>query len=97
MIDITYDPSKDRANIIKHGVSLGMASILEWSEVVAYVDTRRDYREVREVGFGLIAERLYCVVFTQRRKAMHIISMRKANKREVKSYVEQAQDRHADG
>lgn len=96
-MDITYDPSKDEANIVKHGVSLEMAAMLEWSEVMAYVDTRRDYREVREVGFGLIAERLYCVVFTQRREAMHIISMRKANKREVKSYVEQTQDHYAVG
>ncbi|VUD64241.1 hypothetical protein UKMH10_4107 [Burkholderia pseudomallei] len=45
---------------------------------------------MREVGFGVIGDRLYCVVFTQRGDSMHIISMRKANKREVKSYVEQA-------
>lgn len=96
-MDITYDPSKDEAKIVKHGVSLEMAAMLEWSEVMAYVDTRQDYREVREVGFGLIVERLYCIVFTQRREAIHIISMRKANKREVKSYVEQTQDHYADG
>ncbi len=57
-------------------------------KVLAYVDTRRDYDEVREVGFGLIASRLYCAVFTQRGDAMHIISMRKANKREVMHYAE---------
>ncbi|ARK71137.1 BrnT family toxin [Burkholderia pseudomallei] len=57
---------------------------------MSYVDDRRDYSEVREVGFGVIGDRLYCVVFTQRGDSMHIISMRKANKREVKSYVEQA-------
>ncbi|WP_229657149.1 BrnT family toxin [Burkholderia pseudomallei] len=59
-------------------------------DVLSYVDDRRDYSEVREVGFGVIGDRLYCVVFTQRGDLMHIISMRKANKREVKSYVEQA-------
>ncbi|AHE37193.1 Protein of uncharacterised function (DUF497) [Burkholderia pseudomallei] len=59
-------------------------------DVLSYVDDRRDYSEVREVGFGVIGDRLYCVVFTQRGDSMHIISMRKANKREVKSYVEQA-------
>ncbi|CAJ5905561.1 BrnT family toxin [Burkholderia pseudomallei] len=58
--------------------------------MLSYVDDRRDYSEVREVGFGVIGDRLYCVVFTQRGDSMHIISMRKANKREVKSYVEQA-------
>ncbi|WP_232733680.1 BrnT family toxin [Burkholderia pseudomallei] len=58
--------------------------------MLSYVDDRRDYSEVREVGFGVIGDRLYCVVFTQRGDSMHIISMRKANKREAKSYVEQA-------
>ncbi|RKR46299.1 BrnT family toxin [Paraburkholderia sp. BL17N1] len=88
-MDITYDPAKNELNIANHGVSFELAKELDWSDVMAYVDARRDYREIREVGFGLIGERLYCVVFTQRGNAMHIISMRKANKREVKSYVEQ--------
>ncbi|MCA8037858.1 BrnT family toxin [Burkholderia arboris] len=88
-MDITFDLAKNVANITKHGVSLKLAAELDWSEVMACVDTRHDYKEVREIGFGVIDERLYCVVFTQRGSMMHIISMRKANKREVKSYVEQ--------
>lgn len=62
--------------------------------------TREHARKVQEVfahlptnatkRFGVIGDRLYCVVFTQRGDSMHIISMRKANKREAKSYVEQA-------
>lgn len=51
-------------------------------------DTRKDYKEVRKIGYGPIADRLYCVVFTQRGSTMHIISMRKANSREVRKYVE---------
>lgn len=89
-MDITFDPTKNETNIAKHGVSLALAAQLDWSDVLSYVDDRRDYSEVREVGFGVIGDRLYCVVFTQRGDSMHIISMRKANKREVKSYVEQA-------
>ncbi|CRY45636.1 hypothetical protein AQ808_28955 [Burkholderia pseudomallei] len=89
-MDITFDPTKNKTNIAKHGVSLALAAQLDWSDVLSYVDDRRDYSEVREVGFGVIGDRLYCVVFTQRGDSMHIISMRKANKREAKSYVEQA-------
>jgi uncharacterized protein len=88
-MDITFDPAKNEINVTKHGVSLALAAKLDWSEVMAYVDARHDYREIREVGFGVIDDRLYCVVFTQRGNAMHVISMRKANKREFKSYVEQ--------
>jgi uncharacterized protein len=88
-LDITYYPVKDELNVANHGVSLELAAELDWSEVVAYVDTRRDYCEVREVGFGVVDGRLYCVVFTQRGRTMRVISMRKANKREIRSYVEQ--------
>ncbi|HEY3597095.1 MAG TPA: BrnT family toxin [Paraburkholderia sp.] len=93
--DITYDTAKSESNLAKHGVDLSLAMWLDWSEVMAHADTRRDYREVREIGFGVIDERLFCVVFTQRGEIMHIISMRKANQREVNDYVEQTQNHHA--
>lgn len=51
-------------------------------------DIRRDYRELREVGFTVINERLYVAVFVQRGEVMRIISLRKANKRDVKLYDE---------
>lgn len=88
-MDITFDPTKDASNQAKHGVSLTLAAMFDWPNVMVAVDDRRDYREVREIGFGVIGDRLYCVVFTQRGDAMHIISLRKANKREVTNYVEQ--------
>ncbi|MBV6274193.1 BrnT family toxin [Alcaligenaceae bacterium CGII-47] len=50
---------------------------------------RRDYGELREIGYGVIQRRLYCVVFTLRGERIHVISLRKANSREVQSYVEQ--------
>lgn len=87
-MDITFDSAKDKANQTKHGVSLSLAQDLEWSEVMAKPDARRDYGELREIGYGVIENRLYCVVFTQRCNTMHVISMRKANSREVKHYAE---------
>ncbi|KAF7960286.1 hypothetical protein AWV80_35130 [Cupriavidus sp. UYMU48A] len=51
-------------------------------------DSRHDYCELREIGLGFIGPRLYCVVFTQRGDTFHIISLRKANAREVKHYAE---------
>ncbi|NYT61126.1 BrnT family toxin [Alcaligenaceae bacterium] len=88
-MEITFDPAKDKANQTKHGVSLELATELDWPEVMVKSDTRRDYGELREIGYGVIDSRLYCVVFTQRNDHMHIISLRKANRREVQSYVEQ--------
>lgn len=86
---ITFDPAKDKSNMVKHGVSLADAAELDWNSVVVKPDTRKDYLELREIGYGLIGDRLYCVVLVQRGESFHIISLRKANSREVKEYVEQ--------
>ena len=85
-MEITFDPAKDLLNQAKHGVSLAMAEAIDWSEVWFEVDDRMDYRELREIGYSVINGRLYCVVYTQRGNTMHIISLRKANRREVKRY-----------
>ena len=82
-MEITFDPAKDTSNIRKHGVSLVLASEIDWSEVIARPDNRRDYFELREIGYTIIHDRLYCVVFTQRGETMHIISLRKAEVRDV--------------
>lgn len=86
---ITFDHAKDIGNQAKHGLSLAFAENVDWSEVWSYVDERFDYQELREVGYSLIDGRLYCVVFTQRGNVMQIISMRKANRREVKRYEDE--------
>jgi uncharacterized protein len=88
-LDITFDQAKDKSNMAKHGLSLADASKLDWNSVMVKPDTRRDYQELREIGYGLIGDRLYCVVMVQRGTVFHIISLRKANSREVKEYVEQ--------
>jgi len=88
-MEITFDPAKDKANQTKHGVTLGLAAELDWPKVLVKPDMRRDYGELREIGYGVIGSRLYCVVFTQRNGHVHVISLRKANRREVQSYVEQ--------
>jgi uncharacterized DUF497 family protein len=87
-MEITFDPAKDASNQRKHGVSLALAFQIDWSDVLARPDDRHDYGELREIGYALIQDRLYCVVFTQRGEAMHVISLRKANRREVRDVQE---------
>lgn len=84
---IIYDSTKDEANIIKHGLSLADASRIDWSSLYAMEDTRHDYGEVRMIGYALIGVRLHCIVFTDRVSERRIISLRKANKKEVQNYV----------
>jgi uncharacterized DUF497 family protein len=87
-MEIAFDPIKDASNLCKHGIPLSLAAEIDWSDVWVKPVTRRDYGELREVGFAAIANRLYCVAFTQRGDIMHIISLRKANRREVRDVEE---------
>jgi hypothetical protein len=84
---IIYDPTKEQRNLNKHKVSLGEAEKLEWDLLRAKLDTRRDYGEERMIGYAPIGDRVFCVVFVDRNEERRIISLRKANDREVKHYA----------
>ena len=86
-MEIVFDPAKDASNVEKHGVSLAWAGELLWETLQAKLDDRRDYREQRFIGYALMADRLYCVVYTDRGDTRRVISLRKANYREVKRYA----------
>lgn len=87
-MEITFDPAKDANNIAKHGISLALVADLEWDTAVVWADVRHDYGEARMVSIGFIGARLYFVAFVDRGARRRIISLRKANKREVKWYAE---------
>lgn len=48
---------------------------------------RYDYDEIRMVGLAPLGTNLYYVVYTDRDEVRRIISLREANKREVRHYV----------
>ncbi len=52
------------------------------------VDDCFDYEEVREMALGFIGKRLHALVFTRRGEAIHVISVRKANDREIRRYIQ---------
>ena len=91
-MNVTFDPAKDAANEAKHGVSLTEAAGFEWDSAVVWPDTRRDYGEARMVALGYIGLRIMALVFVDRPPEQpterRIISLRKANSREVKRYAE---------
>jgi uncharacterized DUF497 family protein len=52
--------------------------------------TQHDYFELRMIGFAPIEQTVYCVVFVEREDdVMRVISLREANKREVRDYASQ--------
>ena len=84
---ITFDALKDTVNIDKHGITLAAANQLEWDTLWTMPDTRHDHGENRQIGYAYIGLRLYCVVFTDRDESRRIISLRKANNREINHYA----------
>lgn len=83
---ITYDPEKNERNIRDRGISFDRAAEFDWSSALVVEDIRKDYGEPRFQALGFIEERLHMMVFTPRDPDTHVISLRKANKREVKGY-----------
>ncbi|PRC91947.1 BrnT family toxin [Solimicrobium silvestre] len=88
-MEISFDPVKNERNISDRGLSFSLVEQLNWSSALIEEDVRKDYGERRYLALGLIEYRLHAVVFTPRADKMHVISLRKANQREVNYYDEQ--------
>ena len=89
IVDYEFDPAKDKANRAKHGVSLALAEVLFADAHLLFDDDRFDYGEVRQMAFGHIRGRAFVCVFVDRGSTRRIISLRKANSREVKRHGEE--------
>jgi uncharacterized protein len=89
-MDISFDSAKSGKNLLARGISFELAAKFEWDSALVVEDLRKDYGERRFQALGLIKNRLYMMVFTPRANKVHVISLRKANKREVKRYEAQA-------
>ena len=86
----TWDPFKARANFRKHGVSFEEAStaLLDSLSKTA-LDSDHSLEEHRFITFGMSARRRLLVVsYTERGKAIRLISARLATRGEQKIYEE---------
>lgn len=85
----TFDPAKAASNLEVHGVDFSAAEDFDWETSLVVEDDRADYGEQRFIAFGRIGYRVHIMVFTRRDGTVRIISLRKANKREVRRYEEE--------
>jgi uncharacterized DUF497 family protein len=84
-----WDDDKAAANLACHKVAIERVKDFEWNTAQIIVDDREDYGELRMKALGFIGERLHVLVFTERGDKIRVISLRKANKREVNAYERQ--------
>ena len=81
-----WDDAKAAANATKHGVPFTAAYEFEWDKALVIPDTRRDYGEPRWLAYAPIGKRLHAMIFTIRAGRIRVISLRKANSRELARY-----------
>jgi uncharacterized DUF497 family protein len=85
-MELEWDEAKDAENRRKHGVSLAAGARLDWTAGDIEPDARRDYGEARWTVKAPLEGRRHVCAFTLRNGRRRIISLRKANLRERRSY-----------
>lgn len=88
VVEIDFDPEKSAKNERERKLPFRMTADLDWNRAFVFEDTRFDYGEARMIALAPLKNRLHVVCYTQRDSVRWIISFRKANPREVKSYEE---------
>lgn len=89
-MEITFDPAKNQRNIELRGVSFEHAADFEFETALTWLDQRMDYGEDRWVALEFIDERLHALCYLETPHGIRVISLRKANERERRTY-DQAQ------
>ena len=83
---IDFDPKKSQKNAESRGLPFERVADFDWGSAIAEEDTRNPYPEQRFVAVGYVGERLHILCFTPIEDGIRVISFRKANTREVRSY-----------
>lgn len=81
-----WNPTKRASNLAKHGIDFLAVEDFEWDTALIEADVRQFYGEVRLVAYGRIKGRLHALVYTIRRTSTWVISLRRANNKEVRHY-----------
>jgi hypothetical protein len=85
-VQYVWDDAKRAANLAVHGVDFTAAYRFDWDTAKVDPDIRRDYGEERFIATGRIGLRIHVLVFTPRGELVRVISLRKANDREMRRY-----------
>lgn len=81
---IEFDPEKRNKTLKERGLDFFRADAVFAGRHLTKRDDRKDYGEERFITAGRLDGRLVIMVWTQRGESRRIISMRKANEREIK-------------
>jgi len=89
-IPVIYEWNEDkrRANQKKHGVDFAAIFDFAWELALVAPDQRRHHTEERFRAISFVGVDLFVVVYTNRKHAVRVISMRRATNQEKRIYAE---------
>ena len=82
---ITFDRTKRDKTLKERGLDFRRAREVFSAIHLTRPDDRREYGEQRFITAGRLDDRMVVIVWTPRGRARRVISMRKANEREIKA------------
>jgi uncharacterized DUF497 family protein len=88
---IKYDQAKNLRNIEQRGLPFDLAGNFDFETAIYELDRRHDYKEQRVRALGRIGARVHVLVFVRIDDGIRVISLRKANGREVRRYESETQ------
>lgn len=83
-MDMEFDPEKNKRNIAIRGIDFSIVANFDFDSALE-IDQIVN-KELRHFALGLLGSRLYALVYTLRGDTVRVISLRKANTREVLKY-----------
>jgi uncharacterized DUF497 family protein len=85
-VAIIFDPAKNARNVRERGLSFERVEDFDFGTAAFKIDDRRDYGEARIRALGFLDGKLHLLVFTERGEDLRVISLRRANRAEVRRY-----------
>lgn len=82
----TWDESKRKSNLSKHGFDFIDAKYVFEGATLTIEDYRFAYGEQRFITIGMLKTTVVVIAYTEQSDVIRIISMRKATKYEQKNY-----------
>ena len=86
-MQIEFGPDKREKTLTERGLDFARADEVFAGVSVTTEDARFDYGDTRFITAGVLDSRMVVVVWTPRGEARRIISMRKANEREITKFA----------
>lgn len=83
---LEWDPAKRDKTLAERGLDFADVSLIDWDTALTLEDGRQTYAEPRFITLAPIGRQLCVVAWCYRNSALRVISIRKANAREIKRY-----------